>query len=191
MSNTQPILGVPPPLPEGKNRYQEMAQASWLAPLFAIGVNFMLIVGQGGRVGQANKIQMVLGPLLIVSGFILGIAALFGIRKYGKRRILAPALAGVALNLLLIVAGAVPILLHVANRAQLQPAVHSPSAHLLNDNQLRFSIDIPEGFRSYPEGKNAPTIEHVYVKGTLGGAEALTVINIERLPGLIPKTNLY
>ena len=164
-----------------------MARASWLAPIFAIAMNFMLIAGQGGKVGTPNKVQMIVGPLFIVGGLLFGIVALFGVHKHGKRKILAPALVGVSVNAFLIVMGALPILLYLAQRAHLQPAIHSSSAYLLKDGRLRFSIDIPEGFRDYPEGKRVPTTEHVYIKGIVGGGEALTVINIERLGGLIPK----
>ena len=186
MSDAPPLI-VPPPLPNSKNRYQEMARVSWLAPIFAMVVNFMLLAGQGGRIGAPNKVQMIVGPLFIIGGLVFGIVALFGIRKHGRRRILAPALVGVGMNLFLIVVGALPVLHHVATRARLQPAVHSSSAYLLKDDRLRFSVDIPEGFSDYPEGKQSPTSMHVFVKGVLGGGEALTVINIERMGGLIPK----
>lgn len=186
MSDTPPLIKTPP-LPESKNRYQEMARASWLAPILAMVVNFMLIASQGGKVGASNKVQMIVGPLFIVGGLCLGIIALFGIRKYGRREILAPAMIGVCMNLFLIIMGALPILTAISNRAHLQPIVHSASAYLLKDDRLRFSIEIPEGFRDYPEGKQSPTSEYVYAKGGLGGGEVLTVINIERLGGLIPK----
>jgi hypothetical protein len=164
-----------------------MSRASWLAPLIAIGVNFAIVASQGGKLGASNKVQMIVGPLFILGGLILGIISLFGISKFGRNGILTPALVGISINLFLIIMGASPVLHYMANRAHLQPAVHAPSAHLLKNDRLRFSIDIPEGFREYPEGKQSPTIENVYIKGVVGGGEALTVINIERLGGLIPK----
>ena len=164
-----------------------MAQASWLAPVIAIAVNFMIIASQGGRIGAPNPVQMVVGPLFIVGGLLFGAVALLGIRKHGRRKILRPALIGVGVNLFLTIMGLLPVLHVMANRAHLQPAVHTPSAYPLKDDRLHFSIDIPEGFREYPEGKKTPTIEHVYIKGVVGGGEALTVINIERLAGLIPR----
>jgi hypothetical protein len=164
-----------------------MARASWLAPIIAFAVNFMLIIGQGGNPGKPNLVQGIVGAAFIFGGLILGVFALLGIRKYGTAKILIPALVGIGINLFLIVMGALPIVIYMANRAHLQPVVHSASAHLLKDDHLHFSIDIPDGFREYPEGKRAPTIEHVYVKGVVGGGEALTVINIERMDGLIPR----
>lgn len=164
-----------------------MARASWLAPLIAIGVNIALVASQGGKALSNNKIQMIVGPLLIFGGFILGIVALFGISKFGRKKILGPAIIGIGVNLLLIVAGIVPVLRYMANRSHLQAAVHTPSAYLLKNERLRFAIDIPEGFRDFPEGKQGPTIEHLYVKGVVGGGEVLTVINIEKLGHLIPK----
>ena len=130
---------------------------------------------------------MIVGPLFIIGGLLVGVVALFGIRKHGKRKILFPASVGLGINLFLIVMGVLPILHFMANRAHLQPAVHSTSASSLKDGRLLFSIDIPEGFRDYPEGKYAPRVEHVFIKGVVGGGEALTVINIERLDRLISK----
>jgi len=186
MSEKPSLIG-PPPVPLGENRFQEMAFASWLAPLIAIGVGFFLIASQVGKAGTPNKVQMVFGPLFIVGGLLFGIIALFGIRKHGTNKILVPALIGIGLNLSLITIGLLPILRYQVNRARLQPAVHTPFAYLLRDDRMRFSKDTPEGFRDYPEGKQSPTIEHVYVKGILSGGEALTVINIERMGKLIPK----
>lgn len=185
MSDAPPLI-TPPPLPDARNKFQEMARASWLAPLIAIAVNFMLVASQNGKLGAPSKVQMIVGPLFIVGGLVLGIAALFGIRNHGKRRILSPALAGIGVNLFLIVMAALPVLDYMANRSHLQAAVHSPSAYLLKDDRLRFSIDIPEGFRVF-QGQRTPTMEYVYVKGVVGGGEALTVINIERLGRLVPK----
>ena len=48
-------------------------------------------------------------------------------------------------------------------------------------------MDIPKGFREYPDGKNVPTVEHAYVKGVTGIGKAVTVIKVERLGGFLPR----
>lgn len=173
-------------MPAQAERFRSLARVSWMAPLVAIAINLVLSAGAGGKIGPTTIVQMIVGPLLIVGGLCLGVIALFGIRRYGRKGILVPAVAGILVNLFLVVAALIPFL-RLMNRSRLEPVVHIPAAQVLRDDRLRFSIDIPEGFRAYPEGKVASTIEHAYVKGVLGGGEALSVINIERLDGVIPK----
>lgn len=58
--------------------------------------------------GQYRAVALVIGVvnlLLIVAGLVLGIIALSGMRKPGTRSILAPALVGTILSLLLLTAG--------------------------------------------------------------------------------------
>ena len=88
MSETPQAI-PPAALPHGgKNRYQEMARASWLAPLIAVAVNFLFLASQGGKVGTSNKVQMISGPLFIIGGLLLGFGALAGIRKHGTQSFL-------------------------------------------------------------------------------------------------------
>jgi hypothetical protein len=51
-----------------------------------------------------------------------------------------------------------------SNHFLLQPTVHSPAARLLKDDRLHFSIDIPEGFREFPEGKQAAGVEYSFIR---------------------------
>lgn len=151
-----------------------------------VAMNLVLVASQGGKFGPTTMVQMVAGPLLILGGLCLGVVALFGIPRYGRKGILLPALVGILVNSLLVVVLLVPFL-RVMNRARLEPVLHIPSSQTLHDEKLRFRIDIPDGFQTFPQGKAAPTIEHAYIKGIVGGGEALNVINIERLNGVIPK----
>src|SRR5262249_31941245 len=127
MSDAQPTI-TPPPLPGRKNKYQEMARASWLAPIICFAVNAVLIPTLGNKDTGVDKVRMIVGPLFIVVGLLLGVTALFSIRKHGKGGILGPAITGISINLLLIVLGLLPVLYFKANRAHLQPAFHSPTA---------------------------------------------------------------
>ena len=74
----------------------QAAKLSWVCPI----VIFALIAF-GGRIG-APLIMELLAFLLMVAGFLAGVVALFGIRAYGIRGILAPAIAGIILNSLLL-----------------------------------------------------------------------------------------
>jgi hypothetical protein len=76
--------------------FQQAAQASWLAPVVAIGANLML-----RNLDQPAERVAISGMLLLVLyglGFFLGLLALTGIRTHGRRGILVPALIGVVAN---------------------------------------------------------------------------------------------
>jgi predicted membrane protein len=74
----------------------QAAKASWIAPLVVIAL-FVF-----GHQVAARVILELIALVLIVAGICLGIAALFGIRKHGRKGIFAPALAGLILNGLLL-----------------------------------------------------------------------------------------
>lgn len=58
--------------------------------------------------------------LLLIAGFILGIVALFGIHRHGRKGILLPAILGTVLNALFLAGGIVAILasIHARERAE-------------------------------------------------------------------------
>jgi hypothetical protein len=185
VSDAPPLI-TPPSLPDAKKKFQEMARASWLTPIVATVVNVALVTSQIGKSSSPNPVQIVLGPVFVLGGLVLGIVALFGIRKYGSRKILAPALIGIGINIFLIVMAASP-LIRLPKRVRLQPEVHLPNSRLLKDERLGFSMDVPEGFREFPEGKRTPTIEHVFIKESTDAGEARKVITVERMNGILSK----
>ena len=75
---------------------QQAAKASWICPI----VIFLLFAF--GHQVAARVVLELIALVLIVAGISLGVAALFGIRKHGKKGILAPALVGIVLNGLLL-----------------------------------------------------------------------------------------
>jgi hypothetical protein len=92
---------LPPALPgslPAKNGYQQLAVASWLAPVLVVAMNMLLI---GAKV-PLGTIFNFLGGLFIVAGFVFGIVAFFGIPKYGAKGILGHAIAGVSITGLII-----------------------------------------------------------------------------------------
>ncbi|MES2573173.1 MAG: hypothetical protein V4710_24330 [Verrucomicrobiota bacterium] len=73
-----------------------LLKLSWICPILVFA-----LVSLGKNFGL--RVIMDFGALfLIVAGFIAGIIALFGMSKYGKKGILAPALIGIVINGLLL-----------------------------------------------------------------------------------------
>jgi multisubunit Na+/H+ antiporter MnhC subunit len=97
-------MNTPPPIPSDKPPFaKQAARFSAFTPLAALVVN---MVGNG--VAQGNRtmatIFSILGGLLIVAGIVLGIIALFGVRRHGRKGILGFAITGIAINTFLVVA---------------------------------------------------------------------------------------
>ena|ERR1035441_4906562 len=101
-----PIISPnPPPLPPTKKPFAfQAAQASILAPLISIGIGIVVNVGLGSQTTPMAKIiTSSLCTLLIGSGLILGICALFGIPRHGRKGILGRAVVGIVVNGLFLV----------------------------------------------------------------------------------------
>jgi hypothetical protein len=131
--------------------------------------------------------------LFFGAGIITGTVALSGMWRYGKRGILRPALAGIILSIPLLILASVNALYMALNNAtlpppvRLSPAVHSPSVHHLKDERLRFSIDIPDAFRDFPEGKQDLEAAYAFVRHS-PDRQTATLVTIERLNGLLLRT---
>jgi len=95
MSTETPPL-PPPQKYRTKAFAYQAARASWLGPV----VIFVLFAF--GHQVEARVILELIALALILAGICLGIIALFGIRKHGKKGILAPALVGLIFNGLLL-----------------------------------------------------------------------------------------
>ena len=96
MSDAPPIL-VPP---GAKNPFRTIARISWIAPLTGLALNFLLVIGSGGKPTLSNAL---LSLVFIGGGLLLGVIALFGIPKYGRKGILIPALIGIGIPVALFV----------------------------------------------------------------------------------------
>jgi hypothetical protein len=101
-------LPAPALAPRKKSFVFQAAKASLFAPFIAFGLNVIVVVGNVLINGLAHpsanalkitlKITITLFVLFTVSGFILGIVSLFGVRRHGKKGILGYAIAGILLN---------------------------------------------------------------------------------------------
>lgn len=107
-----PTAGVPPLQPLGyhapvpaasprPNFYQQAAKASWVAPVVALVLG-CLTRGSSERSPMTGGIVGLINVAMTFTGLVMGIVALFGVRKYGSRGILAPAIVGLVLNGLLV-----------------------------------------------------------------------------------------
>jgi hypothetical protein len=100
---------LPPKLPwERRNSiFHQAATASAFAPVIAIGLTAFSTVARSSLDPQTQRpvalIVAIVSSLLILIGVICGIVALFGIRTYGKKGILAKALFGIIIPLVLAV----------------------------------------------------------------------------------------
>jgi hypothetical protein len=76
--------------------FHQAAKASWLAPAIAVIANFVLRNAE--KLDQRVAIIGLLLVLLYGLGLILGVVAMTGIPKHGRRGILVPALIGIVVN---------------------------------------------------------------------------------------------
>lgn len=90
-------------LPEKPPFAKQAAKLSAFFPLAAIGIQ---IVGTGSANGDSRAMLLFsgIGTLIIISGIVLGVIALFGIRRHGFKGIFGFALTGLVINTFLIVA---------------------------------------------------------------------------------------
>ena len=76
---------------------QKLAKASWICPLIILG---LMTVSRG--VASGRIFVDVAALVLALTGRLFGVVALFGIRRFGRKKILAPALTGILINGLLV-----------------------------------------------------------------------------------------
>ncbi len=96
---------------------QQAATASWLAPVLACFLSYA--TKPASRSG--NMIMLTIEVLFIVAGLVFGIIALFGIRKHGREGILKPAIAGIIVNVsLILLVISIVVFVGVANKRRLR-----------------------------------------------------------------------
>jgi hypothetical protein len=95
-----------------QNLGQQMAKASWVAPLIGFALNSCA----GGSEASSRFVAAIASFALYLAGLILGIVALCTMRKYGREGVLVGAIVGVCLNALLVVMIAVVIVAVAARR---------------------------------------------------------------------------
>jgi hypothetical protein len=92
--SSPPPVTTPPP--QATAFPHQAAKASWASAALVF-----VLVAFGRRTGATVVIELIALALMLV-GLALGVISLFGIRKYGTKHILAPALVGILINGLLL-----------------------------------------------------------------------------------------
>jgi hypothetical protein len=94
-----PVISSKPPLLPAKPKtfFHHAATYCLLAPFVATAANILIAASQSAN-PQPSRIEVlvpaVILSFIILSGFVLGIVSLFGIKRYGKAGILWKAVAG-------------------------------------------------------------------------------------------------
>lgn len=108
---SQPIA-IPDLMPIKPDLYDKAASAAWITPLVALGIT--LILGMAARHANGNAtassgmrtcINLIMS-LFVLGGLFAGVAAIYGVRKSRRARVVIPALVGVGINAMIIFAGA-------------------------------------------------------------------------------------
>lgn len=173
-----------------------LARYCWLSIPIAMLFNAFL---QGGRPQTPTRTDLIAGAILAaivpVSGILAGLISFFGIPRYGRRGILWPALIG-----LFLWAGMAALAIPTFNRVQKRakelrakataqtPVVRSPSAIRLEDKELNFSFDIPEGYEPFLESKKPASCKHAY--GQESEYEPLRILMVMDLGAALPQQRL-
>ena len=113
-------MNTPPPIPTDKPPFaKQAAKFSAVSPLIAFVVNMA-----GNGIAQGNQTMAMIfssiGGLLIFSGIVLGIIALFGVRRHGWKGILGFASTGIAINTFLVVSAVLTVQSAVARAEQVR-----------------------------------------------------------------------
>lgn len=186
-----------PPLPSSPTAriFRAFAQFSWAAVIFALASS-AVVQAAAGSLGAARVRQtlLVLSTTWVLVGVGSGIAALAGVRRYGRKGILWPALVGLALWAGLL-GLAIPSLRAARARAQeaakvtaLAPVVHIPSATPLRDAELRFSLDVPPGFEPQSGQRPDPKMKHVFLRPDSEGVPRVLIVS--GLGGTLPRKRM-
>jgi hypothetical protein len=177
-----------------------LALFSWLSIILALLAGAAIpLLGKSIETATAAMIGGGLVLLLAVAGFLSGIIALCGMGTHGREGILAPALTGLLLWMVLGFFGllgsiAVPSFLRARQRAiearkplVLGPATHALGAKQVEDPEAGFSFDLPEGFATLP-GEGNKEYTHRFQGHAADGSRAF--ILVKRLPLAFPRRRL-
>ena len=174
-----------PPTP----KHVQAAKASWLAPLIAIIVNFLV-----GRNAEDRSVIILVGVfavLMIVVGLVFALWAIVGAFSKGPRRILFPASIGLIINGFLVYSAVDTFLLvqETAQERHAQEAIESsddwiPAGegwHI--DRSAHFAIQFPEKWEVIPNWQDRVA---VLALSPLESAEDKFRENITIVAGRVP-----
>jgi hypothetical protein len=96
MKTSLPPPITPPQPPQSTTLAHQAAKGSWHS------VVIVFVLGVFSRPARAEVAFESISFFVMVVGLVLGVIALFGIRKHGRKGILTPAIVGIVLNALLL-----------------------------------------------------------------------------------------
>jgi hypothetical protein len=97
-NSAPPIIPYQGPAPIPPNFGVRAAMASWLAPLAAVLLFAVATAFNNWLLG----VVLGAGALLLIIGLVSSVVALAAMRRYGRNRILRPAIIGLCLTLVLL-----------------------------------------------------------------------------------------
>ncbi|HEY3897300.1 MAG TPA: hypothetical protein VGM54_01735 [Chthoniobacter sp.] len=190
-----PLPFAPPPLPEskGSTSLRALASYSWVSIVLSLIVHLSLrgALNQGAAKENARAMAIVAG-FFVITGVLAGIIALLGIRRHGRKGLLAPAVTGISIWVVLLAIGTAGFLAarghglqQKALSAQFEktPPVHIPGALRVQDAELGYSFDLPPGFQAFPEAQKPKEFRAAYINRGADGSMALVLV--KALGGLI------
>jgi hypothetical protein len=153
------------------NVFHGCAKVAWISVVLSIGVNLFIQTTTHNYGSEWSRlIGGIFTLLLAIAGVVSGIVALCGIPRYGFRGLLLPALTGLCLWALLF-AIAVPTFLKARAKALSQrravvlaPAVHSAGATRIQDAEMGFSFDLPDGYEAFPATAKPEGYRHAFLQ---------------------------
>lgn len=165
-----------------------------MSVIIACGANIALQATAGQSTSQGTRIiSGILAGSLALFGIIAGIVALCGISRYGRKGLLWPAVTGICIWLLLF-GLALPAVLKVRKIAALQKPtplshlVHSPSATRVQDAEIGFSFDLPEGYEPFPPAGKPQGYRHAFLRQVAN--EPNRVLLVKPLGGTLARQRL-
>jgi hypothetical protein len=186
------MITDPPPVPPDRRKvFVELARASWMSVIIAFGANFLFLGSQHSSSRWSTRINAILILFLALAGLIAGIVALCGVRRYGRKQLLFPAITGLCLWLALF-GLAIPPYLRVRKMVSLGkptpliPVKHSPAATRIEDKEVGFSFDLPDAYEPFlvkPQG-----YRHAFLRKVEN--EPNRVLLVKLLAGTLPRQRL-
>ncbi len=132
-----PVIAIAPweNVERASNFGQHAARASYAAPLAALVLGIYAISTDSD--GAIGPVIVGIGLLLILAGLVLGVAALAGTARWGREKVLAPAIVGLTIGslMLALVVMLVPSQLRARTTAQARRAAAIALAKDLSDAQ--------------------------------------------------------
>jgi hypothetical protein len=161
-----------------------VANFSWISVVLSVALNVILMAGGvSAHSREAALVQGSIAIIFLISGVICAIVALYSIPKYGTKGLLWPALSGIVIWVLLIVL-AIPSFLLARNKAlkvqaarakmvALAPVTHLPGAQRVQDSELGFVFELPQGFTAIPPESKPKQYRYAFIKPGVGEANSV------------------